>query len=136
MARASNRDKLLEGMRKALNADKSKLRRSRSRRWAWWRRWHYRQAGVPQAWYDVLRNKLSCSTEYIMSEGDPDVILCERGLRTFETETRNTLKLSAVPVLKKLTHLPIVVNASRGTGLGFGVTYGEGAGTGGAGGSG
>ena len=61
-------------------------------------------------------NELLMSAEYIMSEGNPDVILCERGMRTFETETRNTLDLSAVPVLKKLTHLPIMVDPSHGTG--------------------
>ena len=56
------------------------------------------------------------SAEYIMSKGNHDVILCERGIRTFETATRNTLDLSAVPVLKKLTHLPIVVDPSHGVG--------------------
>jgi len=61
-------------------------------------------------------NELLMSAEYVMSEGNPDVILCERGLRTFETETRNTLDLSAVPVLKKLSHLPVVVDPSHGTG--------------------
>ena len=61
-------------------------------------------------------NELLMSAEYVMSEGNRDVILCERGIRTFETETRNTLDLSAVPVLKKLTHLPVVVDPSHGTG--------------------
>ncbi|MBI5094313.1 MAG: 3-deoxy-7-phosphoheptulonate synthase [Candidatus Hydrogenedentes bacterium] len=61
-------------------------------------------------------NELLMSAEYVMSEGNPNVILCERGMRTFETETRNTLDLSAVPVLKKLTHLPVVVDPSHGTG--------------------
>jgi 3-deoxy-7-phosphoheptulonate synthase len=56
------------------------------------------------------------SAEYIMSEGNQAVILCERGIRTFETATRNTLDLSAVPVLKGKTHLPIVVDPSHGTG--------------------
>lgn len=56
------------------------------------------------------------SAEYIMSEGNEDVILCERGIRTFETYTRNTLDLSAVPVLKHLSHLPIIVDPSHGTG--------------------
>lgn len=56
------------------------------------------------------------SAEYIMSEGNQSVILCERGIRTFETATRNTLDLSAVPVLKEKTHLPIVVDPSHGTG--------------------
>ncbi len=56
------------------------------------------------------------SAEYIMSEGNQSVILCERGIRTFETVTRNTLDLSAVPVLKRKTHLPVVVDPSHGTG--------------------
>ncbi len=56
------------------------------------------------------------SAEYILSEGNKDVILCERGIRTFETATRNTLDLSAIPVLKKETHLPIVIDPSHGTG--------------------
>ncbi len=61
-------------------------------------------------------NELLLAAEYIMSEGNRDVILCERGIRTFETATRNTLDLSAVPLLKELTHLPIVVDPSHATG--------------------
>jgi len=57
------------------------------------------------------------SAEYIMAEGNPDVILCERGIRTFEPYTRNTLDLSAIPVLKKLTHLPIMIDPSHATGI-------------------
>ncbi|MCI0468835.1 MAG: 3-deoxy-7-phosphoheptulonate synthase [Nitrospirae bacterium] len=56
------------------------------------------------------------SAEYIMSRGNEDVMLCERGIRTFETATRNTLDLSAVPLLKQLTHLPVVVDPSHGVG--------------------
>lgn len=56
------------------------------------------------------------SAEYILSEGNKDVILCERGIRTFETATRNTLDISAVPVLKKETHLPVIIDPSHGTG--------------------
>ena len=56
------------------------------------------------------------SAEYILSAGNPNVILCERGIRTFETTTRFTLDLNAVPVLKKLTHLPVLVDPSHGTG--------------------
>ena len=56
------------------------------------------------------------SAEYIMSGGNYDVILCERGIRTFETYTRNTMDLSAIPVVKKLSHLPIVGDPSHGTG--------------------
>lgn len=57
------------------------------------------------------------SAEYIISEGNENVILCERGIRTFEPYTRNTLDLSAIPVLKKLTHLPIVIDPSHATGI-------------------
>ena len=56
------------------------------------------------------------SAEYIMSEGNQAVILCERGIRTFETATRNTLDLSAIPVLKEKTHLPVIADPSHGTG--------------------
>jgi len=56
------------------------------------------------------------AAEYIMSEGNFEVILCERGIRTYETSTRNTLDLSAVPLIKKLSHLPIIVDPSHGTG--------------------
>lgn len=56
------------------------------------------------------------AAEYIISEGNPNVVLCERGIRTFETATRNTLDLSAVPVLRQKTHLPIIVDPSHSTG--------------------
>ncbi len=56
------------------------------------------------------------SAEYVLAGGNPDVILCERGIRTFETATRNTLDLSAIPVVKKLSHLPIIVDPSHGAG--------------------
>lgn len=56
------------------------------------------------------------SAEYVMSEGNQAVILCERGIRTFETATRNTLDLSAIPVLKGKTHLPVIIDPSHGTG--------------------
>ena len=60
--------------------------------------------------------ELLMSAEYIMSEGNENIILCERGIRTYETYTRNTLDLSAVPVLHQLTHLPVVVDPSHATG--------------------
>ena len=60
--------------------------------------------------------ELLMSAEYIMSEGNEEVILCERGVRTFETYTRNTLDLSAVPVLHELSHLPVVIDPSHATG--------------------
>lgn len=61
--------------------------------------------------------ELLLSAEYILAEGNPDVILCERGIRTFETATRNTLDLNAVPALRERTHLPIVIDPSHGTGV-------------------
>jgi 3-deoxy-7-phosphoheptulonate synthase len=57
------------------------------------------------------------AAEYILNQGNDKVILCERGIRTFETSTRNTLDLSAVPMLKQLTHLPVIVDPSHGCGL-------------------
>jgi len=60
--------------------------------------------------------ELLMSAEYIMSEGNERIILCERGIRTYETYTRNTLDLSAVPVLRELTHLPVVIDPSHATG--------------------
>jgi 3-deoxy-7-phosphoheptulonate synthase len=57
------------------------------------------------------------AAEYIASGGNTEIVLCERGIRTFETSTRNTLDLSAVPILKKLSHLPVIVDPSHGTGI-------------------
>ena len=57
------------------------------------------------------------AAEYIIAEGNPNVVLCERGIRTFETATRNTLDISAVPVLKEKTHLPVIVDPSHATGV-------------------
>lgn len=68
------------------------------------------------------------SAEYIMSEGNPNVILCERGIRTFETETRNALDIQAVPVMKKKTHLPIIVDPSHAAGQAYLVPAGAKAG--------
>lgn len=77
------------------------------------------QSGLP-----VLLKRGLCATidewlnaaEYIIAEGNPNVVLCERGIRTFETATRNTLDLSAVPVLRGKTHLPVIVDPSHSTG--------------------
>lgn len=77
------------------------------------------QSGLP-----VLLKRGLCATidewlnaaEYIIAEGNPNVVLCERGIRTFETATRNTLDLSAVPVLRTRTHLPVIVDPSHSTG--------------------
>jgi len=65
--------------------------------------------------YSTFAEWLNCA-EYILNEGNPEVILCERGIRTFETYTRNTLDLSAVPAVKELTHLPVIVDPAHGTG--------------------
>jgi 3-deoxy-7-phosphoheptulonate synthase len=62
-------------------------------------------------------DELLAAAEYILAEGNPNVALCERGIRTFETATRNTLDLSAVPVLRERTHLPVVVDPSHGVGV-------------------
>ena len=61
-------------------------------------------------------NEFLMCAEYILSEGNPNVILCERGIRTFETATRNTFDLNAIPVLKEKTHLPVFADPSHGTG--------------------
>ena len=65
--------------------------------------------------YSTIEEWLNCA-EYILNEGNPDVILCERGVRSFEVYTRNTLDLSSVPAVKELSHLPIIVDPSHGTG--------------------
>jgi len=65
--------------------------------------------------YSTLSEWLNCA-EYILAGGNPNVILCERGIRTFETYTRNTLDLNIVPAVKEVTHLPVIVDPSHGTG--------------------
>ena len=60
---------------------------------------------------------LLLAAEYVLAEGNPNVILCERGIQTFETATRNTLDLNAVPLIKQKSHLPVIVDPSHGTGL-------------------
>jgi 3-deoxy-7-phosphoheptulonate synthase len=67
--------------------------------------------------FSATINDLLLSAEYILSEGNPRVLLCERGIRTFETMTRNTLDLNAVPILKAKTRLPVVVDPTHGIGL-------------------
>jgi 3-deoxy-7-phosphoheptulonate synthase len=62
-------------------------------------------------------NEWIMSAEYVMSEGNRQVMMCERGIRTFETETRNTFDLSAIPVVRKLSHLPVIADPSHGTGV-------------------
>jgi len=65
--------------------------------------------------YSTLEEWLNCA-EYIMNEGNPQVVLCERGIRSFETYTRNTLDLSAVPAVKEISHLPVITDPTHGTG--------------------
>jgi 3-deoxy-7-phosphoheptulonate synthase len=65
--------------------------------------------------YSTLQEWLNCA-EYILAGGNPNVVLCERGIRTFETYTRNTLDLSIVPSVKEVSHLPVIVDPSHGTG--------------------
>jgi len=65
--------------------------------------------------YSTLEEWLNCA-EYIMNEGNPQVVLCERGIRSFETYTRNTLDLSAIPAVKELSHLPVIADPTHGTG--------------------
>ena len=62
-------------------------------------------------------DELLMSAEYILAGGNENVILCERGIRTFETSTRNTLDISAIPVLKQKTHLPVIVDPSHASGI-------------------
>ena len=65
--------------------------------------------------YSTIEEWLNCA-EYILSEGNPHVVLCERGIRSFETYTRNTLDLSSVPAVKELSHLPVITDPTHGTG--------------------
>jgi 3-deoxy-7-phosphoheptulonate synthase len=74
-----------------------------------------RPALLKRGMYSTLKEWLNCA-EYVLAEGNPNVILCERGIRTFETYTRNTLDLSIVPSVKEVSHLPIIVDPSHGTG--------------------
>ncbi len=66
--------------------------------------------------HSTLQEFLNCA-EYILNAGNPNLVLCERGIRTFETYTRNTLDLSVVPALKEITHLPVLVDPSHATGI-------------------
>lgn len=75
----------------------------------------YRPVLLKRGMHSTISEWLNCA-EYILAEGNPNVILCERGIRTFETSTRNTLDLSAVPNIHSQTHLPVVVDPSHATG--------------------
>jgi len=81
---------------------------------------HVRKMGKPvllKRGMAATINDLLLSAEYVLSEGNPNVILCERGVRTFDSATRNLFDLTAIPVVHKLSHLPIVADPSHGTGL-------------------
>ena len=81
---------------------------------------HAGRAGKPvllKRGLSATLKELLLSAEYIVAEGNPDVILCERGIRGFDTHTRNLLDLTAIPVVKSLSHLPIIADPSHGTGL-------------------
>ena len=77
------------------------------------------KAGKPillkRGMYSTLKEWLNCA-EYILAEGNPNVILCERGIRSFDSYTRNTLDLAIVPSIKEVSHLPVIVDPSHGTG--------------------
>jgi len=75
----------------------------------------YRPVLLKRGMYSTLKEWLS-SAEYILSAGNPHLVLCERGIRTFEVYTRNTLDLSAVPAIRELSHLPVIVDPTHGTG--------------------
>ncbi len=75
----------------------------------------HRPVLLKRGMYSTIAEWLNCA-EYILNEGNSQVILCERGIRTFETYSRNTLDLSAVPAVKELTHLPVIVDPTHGTG--------------------
>ena len=64
----------------------------------------------------MINKEFLLAAEYILNSGNPNVILCERGIRTFENYTRNTLDISAVPILHELSHLPVVIDPSHGSG--------------------
>lgn len=68
--------------------------------------------GLSATYMDLLM-----AAEYILQTGNPDVMLCERGIRTFETYARNTLDIAAVPILHELSHLPVIIDPSHGTGI-------------------
>jgi 3-deoxy-7-phosphoheptulonate synthase len=77
---------------------------------------HVRKPGLLKRGISATIEEVLLSAEYILSGGNYDLMLCERGIRTFETYTRNTMDVSAIPVLKKLTHLPVLGDPSHGVG--------------------
>jgi len=78
---------------------------------------HTRTAVLLKRGMSATIEEVLLSAEYILSGGNYDVMLCERGIRTYETYTRNTMDISAIPVLQKLTHLPVMADPSHGVGI-------------------
>jgi len=78
---------------------------------------HTRTAVLMKRGMSATIEEVLLSAEYILSGGNYDVMLCERGIRTYETYTRNTMDISAIPVLQKLTHLPVMADPSHGVGI-------------------
>src|SRR5258706_14498784 len=78
---------------------------------------HVRKPVLMKRGISATIEEVLLSAEYILSGGNYDLILCERGIRTYETYTRNTMDISAIPVLKKLTHLPVMGDPSHGVGI-------------------
>ena len=78
---------------------------------------HVRKPVLMKRGISATIEEVLLSAEYILSGGNYDLMLCERGVRTFETYTRNTMDISAIPVLKKLTHLPVLGDPSHGVGI-------------------
>jgi 3-deoxy-7-phosphoheptulonate synthase len=78
---------------------------------------HSKKPVILKRGFSATYQEFLSSAEYILKNGNPNVILCERGIRTFENATRNTLDIAAVPMLREMTHLPIIVDPSHGTGV-------------------
>ena len=94
--------------------DKGSLRGGKVNASNWF---HWMTDNAVESYHYNTIEELLMSAEYIMAEGNEQVILCERGIRTFDDYTRNTLDLAAVPMLRELTHLPIIVDPSHATGI-------------------
>src|SRR5579884_2148170 len=76
----------------------------------------HQKASLTQAWHVCYARGVALAAEYILLQGNRNVILCERGIRTFEKVTRNMMDISAIPLIKQLSHLPIISDPSQGTG--------------------
>ena len=83
---------------------------------------HSRLPILLKRWLAATLEEWLLAAEYIMTEGNYQVVLCERGVRTFAQHTRNTLDLAAIPAVRRISHLPVIVDASHGTGKNYMVT--------------